>query len=112
MLLGYSLHPSFTNKVHKVLFDILQFEQVSNTFSVFLCDAEDDWHGGQCEMCEQVADIVDIKDKLVMFDVVDMDIIKTLLTWWLCENMIIVEIRWSEGSYKASWSLRDMKEEI
>ena len=46
-------------------------------------------------MCEQVADIVDIKDKLVMFDVVDMDIIKTLLTWWTCtcENMIIVKIR-------------------
>ena len=41
----------------------------------------------------QVADIVDIKDKLVMFDVVDMDIIKTLLTRWTCENVIIVKIR-------------------
>ena len=44
-------------------------------------------------MCEQVADIVDIKDKLVMFDLVDMDIFRTLLTWWTCENMIIVKIR-------------------
>ena len=42
----------------------------------------------------QVADIVDIKDKFVMFDVVDMDIIiKTLLTRWTCENVIIVKIR-------------------
>ena len=80
-------------KLIKVLFDILQFQQVSNTFSLFLCDAEDDRHGGQCEMYEQVVDIVDIKDKLVMFDVVDMDIIKTLLTRWTCENVIIVKIR-------------------
>ena len=46
ILLGYSLHPPFTNKVHKVLFDILTFEEVSNTFGLFLFDAEDDGHGG------------------------------------------------------------------